>query len=79
MVQMLKQVEGTLVKRISSVETSLDRFNDIQEQLDELKTEMKGKGAAKDPNEPTLTSEDVAKWNGFEALIVQQGDSLKQL
>lgn len=76
---MIKNLENVLMRRIGNVESSLSRFDEIAEQIEDLRVELKGKGAAKDPNEPTLTHDDIARWNKYEVTIAEQEEKIKQL
>ncbi len=40
---------------------------------------MRGATKAKDPNEPVLTHEDIAKWNGYSTVIYENCELIKQL
>lgn len=44
-----------------------------------MKLQISGKEAKKDPNEPTLTNEDVARWNGYEIPMAEEAEKVNQL
>ena len=66
--------------RISPLEDSLGRIDGIQEQVQQISTDLANKAAAKDPNKPVLTHSDLNKWNNeYAALLNQHTEQVKQL
>ena len=58
--KMIQKVEGNLIRRIATLETSLHKINSLEDELVNVKLDL---ARALQPKEPYITNEDVDKWN----------------
>ena len=57
---MIKRVEGNMIRRISTVETSITRVDDLESDMAVVKDGLK---KALAPRDPEVTRSDVERWN----------------
>jgi len=71
----MQRVEGSLIRRITVVEGNLNKFNNLEDEMNLMKLDIV---RALAPKEPVITTDDVEKWNKsfsrtseMEALLTQ--------
>ena len=57
---MIKRVEGSLIRRVSSMETSVARIDPLEQDLAVLREALKNAGGG---GGPEITKQDIARWN----------------
>jgi len=57
---MISRVEGNLIRRITVVEGSLNKLNNLEDEMNLMKLDIV---RALAPKDPIITTEDVEKWN----------------
>lgn len=74
--KLIQRVQGDLIRRIASVEGSVSRINDLEDEMALIKLNL---AKALAPSDPNITREDYDDWNNNLKKTKELEDMLKKL
>ena len=71
---MIQRVEGNLIRRIASLEGNLNKINDLEDKMIDVKRDL-----ANALSRPIISTDDIDKWNKNCDKTAKLEDLIKQL